>query len=267
MHKNVSKWMIGSTVAAVIGISNLAGTESKTVYNSHEQKSTEQALGYVKSIQCASRYLSYRDIPEIIAKYVRGLKTLDYGSGTGISAKFLMDQGLDVIGVDISKEMLTVAKENYPDTPFQLVEKGCLPLDNESFDFVFSSKVLFEIESKEGIFEYLKEAHRVLKNEGVFIAITGSQDMYSKDWGIYNVDYPQNKSLKSGDLGTIYLYDVQIEFTDFYWTEEDYLQEFAAAGFDLLEIHYPLGKEDEPFAWKDEKVVSPFVIFVAKKSN
>lgn len=265
MRINIITSILGATLAAVMGISNLAGTETKTIYNSQNEKSVEQALGYVKSLQCASRYLSYRDMPEIIAKYVRGSKTLDYGSGTGISTKLLLDQGLDVIGVDISKEMLAVAKENYPDTPFQLVEKGCLPLDNESFDFVFSSKVLFEIDSREGILEYLKEGHRVLKNDGVFIAITGSQDMYTKDWGIYNVDYPQNKNLKSGDLGKIYLYDVQIEFTDFYWTEADYLQEFAAAGFNILEIHYPLGREDEPFAWKDEKVVSPFVIFIAKK--
>jgi hypothetical protein len=90
--------------------------------------------------------------------------------------------------------------------------------------------------------------------------------MYSKNWFTFNTDYPENKNLKSGDLAKIYLCDAAIEFTDFYWTEADYRHFFKKAGFDLLEIHYPLGKENEQYPWKDEKTASPFVIFVAKKS-
>lgn len=32
------------------------------------------------------------------------------------------------------------------------------------------------------------------------------------------------------------------------------------------EIHHPMGKESEPFPWKDEKMSSSFVVFVAEKS-
>lgn len=35
-----------------------------------------------------------------------------------------------------------------------------------------------------------------LSKDGVFIAITGSQKMYSRDWLIYNTDFPENKNLK-----------------------------------------------------------------------
>jgi len=76
-----------------------------------------------------------------------------------------------------------------------------------------------------------------MKEEAIFIAVTGSQDMYSKDWLIYNTDYPENKNLKSGDLAKVYLRDADIEFTDYYWTESDYRHIFAQAEFNLLEIH------------------------------
>jgi hypothetical protein len=87
--------------------------------------------------------------------------------------------------------------------------------------------------------------------------------MYFKDWLIFNADYPENKNLKSGDLAKVYLRDAEIEFTDYYWTEADYIRLFKEAGFQLLEVHYPMGLESEPYPWKDEKTCSPFVVFIA----
>jgi predicted TPR repeat methyltransferase len=40
-------------------------------------------------------------------------KVIDLGSGTGQHAKYLSDNGLDVEGIELSSEMLTIAKNNY----------------------------------------------------------------------------------------------------------------------------------------------------------
>lgn len=256
--------IINSSIAisAVIS-SNLVADD--ILYKSQENKSAEQAIGYSKTNQSASRYLAYRDIPSFIKKYANGTKTLDYGAGTGFSTQFLLAQNLDVTGVDISKEMLAQAHINCPNTPFHMIQNGSIPAASHNFDLIFSSLVLFELGTKQEILKYLEEAKRVMKNDGVFIAVTGSQEMYAKDWYIYNVDYLENKNLKSGDLAKIYLRDAAIEFTDFYWTEADYRSFFSQAGLQLVEIYYPLGKDSEKYSWKDEKTASPFVVFVAKK--
>jgi ubiquinone/menaquinone biosynthesis C-methylase UbiE len=256
-----------SSFAFVFTASCLSPTEANdtTIYHSQDDKSNEQAVGYSKTNQSLSRYLAYRDIPSFIAQYCHGKKSLDYGAGTGFSTQFLQKQALEVTGVDISKEMLTQAILNCPDTSFYLIQNGSIPSMPETYDLVFSSLVLFELGSEKEILTYLEEAKRVLKKDGVFIAVTGSQEMYSKDWLIFNTDFPENKNLKSGDLARIYLCDADIEFTDYYWTEADYRRLFNQAGFQLLEVHYPMGKASEPYSWKDEKTSSPFVVLVAEK--
>src|SRR5262249_17249904 len=157
------------------------------------------------------------------------------------------------------------AKLNSPNTPIYLIENGVLPFENDTFDVVFSGFVLFEIGTQEQMLNYLKEANRVMKADGVMIALTASEEAYNNTWLDFNVDYPENKHLKSGDLAKSFLYDANIEFIDIYWTVEDYQTLFSAAGFTLVEVHYPLGRDTEPFDWKDEKTTSPHLILIAKK--
>lgn len=244
----------------------LACLHDKTLYHSQDEKSVGQAIDYSKTDQSLSRYLAYRDIPALITKYTYGKKTLDDGAGTGFSTQFLQAQGLDVTGVDVSQEMLTQAMVNCPHTPFYLIQNGSIPVALDTYDLVFSSLVLFELGSEKEILTYLKEAKRVMKNDGVFIAVTGSQEMFTNDWLIYETNYPENKNLKSGDLAKSYLRDAAIEFTDFYWTEADYRHFFKQAGLQLIEVHYPMGQEHEQLPWKDEMTSSPFVVLVAKKN-
>lgn len=242
-----------------------AKADEGTIYHSQDDKSNEQATEYSKTYQSLSRYLAYRDIPSFIAQYVHGKESLDYGAGTGFSTQFLQEEGLHVTGVDISKEMLGQAIVNCPGTPFHLIQNESIPVMSETYDLIFSSFVLFELASEKEILKYLEEAKRVMKNDGVFLALTASQDAYSKDWLIYNTNYPENKNLKSGDLAKAYDRGANIEFMDYYWTEADYRRLFKQAGFQLIEVHYPVGKESEPYPWKDEKTNSPFVVLVAKK--
>ena len=83
-------------------------------YKSHQKKTSEQVGFYDQTSQSYFRYLAYRDLPCLFKNYLIGKTTLDYGCGTGISTKFLFDQGLDVLGLDISEEMIKKAKSNYP---------------------------------------------------------------------------------------------------------------------------------------------------------
>ncbi|HYA64945.1 MAG TPA: class I SAM-dependent methyltransferase, partial [Candidatus Sulfotelmatobacter sp.] len=59
-------------------------------------------------------YLAYRDLPAIFAKYAPGKRALDFGCGTGRSTRFLQELGFSAIGVDISEDMLRIARATDP---------------------------------------------------------------------------------------------------------------------------------------------------------
>jgi ubiquinone/menaquinone biosynthesis C-methylase UbiE len=236
-------------------------------YVSEDFKEAELACEYAnKTKDLPHRYLAYRDLSKILFKIKKGGKALDFGCGTGISTNFLKSYGFDVIGVDISEEMLKVASTNYPTIEFnKLDQEKALSSKSKSYDLVFSSFVLFEINSKEKIVNYLKSAKKVLKSDGTFLSVTASEDMYQeRNWMIFDTNYKENQTLKSGEVAKVLLNGADIEFTDYYWTEKDYRECFEKAGMKLTEIIYPLGKFSEIFPWKAERKKSPFVIFVAK---
>lgn len=239
-------------------------SSSKIVYQSFQNKTEEQAHEYLKTHEAPHRYLAYKNIPKYIRKFVNGKRALDFGCGTGASAAFLYKLGFDILGVDISLNMIEKARENAPHIAFLSLENVKPESD---FDLVFSSFVLFEIGSKENITEYLKTASSFLKKEGIFIAITGSEHLYSlnRNWMTFDANFPENQSLKSGDIAKLLLKCASLEFYDYFWKESDYQACFEEADFQILEIHHPLGLLEEGYEWQDELSFSPFLIFIAKK--
>lgn len=237
------------------------------IYQSQNERSTEEVAAHGKTDECASRYLSLRDIPALTTKYVLGPRALDYGSGNGITADFLQKLGFCVTGVDINDEMLQHARHRFSTIDFYAVAKGSLPFSSRSYDLVFSSFVLVEIGTKEEMVAYFQEAARVLDINGIVMAVTIAEDAYSHDWFVFKTDFPENRELTSGGLAKAYLPDVNIEFTNFYWTEADHCEAMERAGLVVKEIHYPLGKEDEGYSWKEERYHSPFVVIIAGKPH
>ena len=49
---------------------------------------------------------------------------------------------------------------------------------------------------------------------------------------------------------------------DLLWRHEDYLEQFAAAGLQVLAVERPLGREGESYEWVSERSVAPGVIYV-----
>lgn len=235
-------------------------------YNSASHKTPKVASNYCKTIKALYRYLAYRDLPSLMSKYVGGKVAVDFGSGTGISTQFLAQQGFNVVGLEISEEMLYQAQQNFPNLTFTLLKDGTIPFPQQSVDLVFSSFVLFEIGEPSEMIAYLKEVARVLKKNGIFIAVTGNEELYKRDWFSLQVNYPQNRTLKSGDKAKLSLPEEGLEFIDFFWSLVDYDYFFKMAGLNIIERHFPLAKPDEPYMWRDEINHAPYVIFVANRA-
>jgi ubiquinone/menaquinone biosynthesis C-methylase UbiE len=108
---------------------------------------------------------------KIIEKYfVHEGRVLDLGCGTGRTTFPLQQKGHDVIGIDLSKEMIDFARTKHPGVDFRVMNACELQFENESFDYV-----LFSFNGLDCIFPYqkrlacLQEIHRVLKKGGLFV--------------------------------------------------------------------------------------------------
>ncbi len=222
---------------------------------------------YAKHSLGGTGYLAFKYVPGIIERYANGKKTLDYGCGSGRSTRFLRDLGLAVEGVDISDDMIAEAIERNQITQYTHIQSASLPYANQTFDIVFSCLVLFEIPTKKEILDVFLEISRVLKNDGVFIAVTGSTEMYSHQWLSLDANYPENYKLKSGSLAKILLKEVDLTLLDYYWTDDDYKEIINESGLNLVEQFYPLGDSKDGIGWLTETKVSPYVTYILKKQN
>ena len=89
--------------------------------------------------------LAFRDLPEILARHVRGRRALDFGCGAGRSTRFLSRLGFDAVGVDISPEMIRLAREADPAGAYRLNRDGEVAGSQEGvFDVVEFVGVEFE---------------------------------------------------------------------------------------------------------------------------
>ncbi len=100
-----------------------------------------------------------------------GERILDLGCGTGNLTKLIADAGGEVVGVDQSNNMISEAREKYPDIFFQVADACSLPYQNE-FDAVFSNAALHWIQAPEKV---LSSIHKALTPNGRFIAEFGGK--------------------------------------------------------------------------------------------
>ena len=247
--------------------SDVAATADRTEYISGKYSKNE-STAYLQTKELSIRYLASRDLNLWLAK-LNGKNALDYGSGLGFSVDYLLKHDFKVHAADINPEMIQQAKNVYPSAEFTLVSEQSLPYPNKSFDLVFSSYVLFEMNSLEKIITYLQHATRVLKDDGYIIAIIASQNLYDPEYKsqLYNTGFRENYMRQSGSLVKMSYNEINMTFTDYFWTETDYRTAFANAGLKICAVHYPLGNKDENYPWQDELTKSPLLLILAVKNN
>jgi SAM-dependent methyltransferase len=93
-----------------------------------------------------------------------GMTVLELGCGTGSFTRELARSGADVVAIDVSPELLEIAKANCsaPNVQYQIQNAYALSYSEGRFDSVVGSSVLHHLEIKEA----LRDVYRVLKPGG-----------------------------------------------------------------------------------------------------
>ena len=117
--------------------------------------------------------------------FFKGCNTLlEIGSGSGRDMNYLIENGIDVIGVDGSEEMIKVAQSNFPILKNKIILSELpevLPSFEVIFDGFFSIATLmhFQINELNTLFENLIQ---YLKPDSpVFITVSGLRNIQPQD--------------------------------------------------------------------------------------
>ena len=103
--------------------------------------------------------------------YKKGMKTLDFGCGTGSNSKLFHAE--DYIGAEVDMSRVQSSREKHVKYTFEKIPiihstKEQLPWEKDSFDLIFVSLCLHHINAKTCKLIF-KEFHRVLKQDGFVV--------------------------------------------------------------------------------------------------
>jgi SAM-dependent methyltransferase len=228
-----------------------------------------RAEAYAKLEFPGTYYLAYRDIPEIISKYVKGRKALDFGCGTGRSTRFLKALGFEATGVDISEDMMKQARARDPEGNYHLIEDGSVSLpEDELYDLVLAAFTFDNIPTMDKKVILFRALGDLLANEGKILNLVSSPEIYTHEWASFSTkDFPENRTARSGDRVKIIMTDVEDRrpVEDIVWSEEDYREVYKRAGLEMVRMYKPLAKESEPYEWVSETRIAPWTVYVLKK--
>ncbi len=97
-------------------------------------------------------------------------RVFDFGCGNGSTTAFLVEKGMDAMGVDASSEGIAIAKENYPDLRFELASAyDDLAGDFGQYPVVLSLEVVEHVYAPR---DYAKTLYSLLEPGGVAIIST-----------------------------------------------------------------------------------------------
>lgn len=225
-----------------------------------------RAAAYAQLEFPGTYYLAFRDLPAILAQHIQGRQAVDFGCGTGRSTRFLRTLGFDVVGVDISAEMIAQARVRDPEGDYRLAPDGDVGgLSAHRSDLVFSAFTFDNVPTMEKKVALFRALRLLLNDHGRIVNLVSTPDIYLNEWASFSTRaYPENRTARSGDKVRIVMLDVadRRPVEDILWTDEDYRAVYKQAGLTPLQTYRPLAEQTAAFRWVSETTIAPWVIYV-----
>jgi SAM-dependent methyltransferase len=180
------------------------------------------------------------------AALVAGKEVLDVASGAGYGSALLARSARRVVGADISTEAIAHARASYAaiaNVAFEQADCAALPFPDASFDAVVSFETIEHIEKQA---QFLGEAARVLRPDGLLILSSPNRPEYSERRGFVNPFHV--RELDRGELAALIAprfphtrwFGQRMSFFSVVWPESE-----ARSG-EVFELSEPTAAEASP---------------------
>jgi SAM-dependent methyltransferase len=197
---------------------------------------------------------------------IAGKTFLDFGCGTGRSARFLKQLGVrHVYGVDHDQNMIDQALTQQLDGVTFLRIDGLIPLPDASVDGAVSMDVFLEIRTRGAMTRACAEIARTLRSHAPFVLESSSPMAFGHTFRSFS--YPYAAPLRSSETTPCIVTTPGGQFVieDTYWTEGDYVDAVEQAGLTVMRVDYP--RPRDPAAWStDEASIPPCIVIEARKA-
>ncbi|MDD4409041.1 MAG: methyltransferase domain-containing protein [Candidatus Pacebacteria bacterium] len=167
-------------------------------------KQTKKIYDDVAEKYASVRKEPWKEMEFLFGKFLRsGDKVLDIGCGNGRFFESFTKNDVNYIGIDNSRNLLRIAKDDYPMGSFVLASALNIPFEENIFDDVYSIAVLHHMPTREMRIRFIEEAKRVLKKGGNLVLTVW--DMSEKreqgeKKGLFNIFSLFAQRLDSGDM-------------------------------------------------------------------
>lgn len=240
-----------------------------TISNAYEDA---RMAGAYSLLEFAGTYhLAYRDLPAVCRDHVVGTRAIDFGCGSGRSTRFLTRLGFRATGVDISGEMIKLAREKDPGGDYRLIDDDGLGLfEKGAYDLIQSLFTFDNVPTRERKVALFAAMARLLAPAGRVISLVSSPELYVHEWTSFSTrPFPENRSAKPGDTVRTIIIDIEdrTPIDDVFWPDENYREVYREAGLEVERTYKPLANGDEPFVWVNETRIAPWVIYVLRKAD
>jgi len=208
-------------------------SQERLVIKDFNRKSREYSSKYSGTSSVAYSFITRRKRVCELLEECRGGKVLDIGCGPGVMVEYLTGKGFEVFGADISKEMVSRAKERYSylkNCHFSVGKAEDLNFPDSYFDVVICMGVIEYIADGEAA---ISEMARVLKPEGVLIVTLPNKSSPYRWWAKIALnkrllDFAKRFVLKRGAPTLIHRE----------YTQKAFSRLTAAHGLSILDVVY-----------------------------
>lgn len=132
----------------------------------------------------ATRKFIWEDFKPLMDYVNAGDAVLDAGCGNGRLLALLAEKRVDYTGLDLSEELIAIAKREHPESTFVVGNILELPFEQESFDAIFCIAALHHLPTEKLRIQAIQQFYKVLRPNGRLILLNWNL-MATNWWSVH----------------------------------------------------------------------------------